>query len=111
MDIENKLRGTTPAHDSPKEKDIVINESRKPPGSARGISDKKNNLKELHVGDTAQIVDFFDHNDTAKKIEAMGLRKGKRITILKKLGRGILVKTGSTRIVITGDVAKNIEVK
>ena len=72
---------------------------------------RKNNLKELHVGDSAQIVDFFDHDETAKKVEAMGLRKGKRITILKKLGRGILIKIGATRIVITTDVAKNIEVK
>jgi len=72
---------------------------------------RKNNLKDLHTGDTAQIVDFFDHDETAKKIEAMGLRKGRRVTILKKLGRGILVKTGATRIVITADVAKNIEVK
>jgi ferrous iron transport protein A len=111
MNFGNKLRGTTPAHGNSGEKNIEINESRKSASSAHGISDKKNNLKELHVGDTAQIVDFFDHNETAKKIEAMGLRKGKRITILKKLGRGILIKAGGTRIVITGDVAKNIEVK
>jgi len=69
------------------------------------------NLKELKVGEAAQIVGFTNHDDAAKKIEAMGLRKGKRITVLRKLGRGILVKTSNSRIVITSDVARNIEVK
>ncbi|HUI28875.1 MAG TPA: FeoA family protein [Candidatus Acidoferrales bacterium] len=69
------------------------------------------NLKELKTGEAAQIVGFSKHDDAIKKIEAMGLRKGKRITVLKKLGRGILVKAGGTRIVITADVAKNIEVE
>jgi len=69
------------------------------------------NLKELKVGEAAQIVGFSNHDDTVKKIEAMGLRKGKRIAVLRKLGRGILIKTNNSRIVITSDVAKNIEVK
>lgn len=71
----------------------------------------RTNLRELQVGETAHIVDFFNPDEIAKKIEAMGLRKGKRITVLQKLGRGILVKTSNSRIVITSDVAKNIEVK
>ena len=69
------------------------------------------NLKELEVGEAAQIVGFANRDDVIKKIEAMGLRKGKRITVLRKLGRGILVKTSNSRIAITSDVANNIEVK
>jgi ferrous iron transport protein A len=69
------------------------------------------NAKELKVGQVAQIVGFLNHDDAIRKIEAMGLRKGKQITVLRKLGRGILVKMSNTRIVITSDVAKNIEVK
>ncbi len=68
-------------------------------------------LKELKVGETAHIVDFIKETDTVRKIEAMGLRRGRKITVLQKLGRGILVKTSNSRIVITSDVAKNIEVK
>lgn len=68
-------------------------------------------LKELKVGDTAHIVDFIQQSDTVRKIEAMGLRRGKKITIVQKLGRGILVKTSNSRIVITSDLAKNIEVR
>jgi ferrous iron transport protein A len=69
------------------------------------------NLRELKVGDAAQIVGFTKHDDAAKKIEAMGIRKGKHITVLRKLGRGILIKMSNSRIVITSDVAGNIEVK
>jgi len=69
------------------------------------------NLKELKVGEAAQIIGFANHDDAIKKIEAMGLRKGKHITILRRLGRGILIKMNNSRIVITSDVAKNIEVK
>ena len=68
-------------------------------------------LKDLRVGDVAHIVDFIQQNETVQKIEAMGLRRGKKITVMQKLGRGILIKASNSRIVITSDVAKNIEVK
>jgi len=84
---------------------------KKPSEKSKIPPSEKNNVKDLRVGETAQIVGFLNHDETTKKVEAMGLRKGRRITILKKLGRGILIKIGSTRIVITADVAKNIEVK
>jgi ferrous iron transport protein A len=72
---------------------------------------RRNTLRELRTGDTAQVVGFTFRDQAIQKIEAMGVRKGKRLTVLKKLGRGMLIKVGSTRIVITMDVAKNIEVK
>ncbi|MCL4540358.1 MAG: ferrous iron transport protein A [Bacteroidetes bacterium] len=72
---------------------------------------QKKTLKDLSIGEAAHIVDFFKENDAVKKIEAMGLRRGKRITIIQKLGRGIVVKISNSRIVITSDVAKNIEVE
>ena len=80
-------------------------------GDQAGASKPRTNLKELGVGDAARIVGFLSRDEAIKKIEAMGLRVGKRITVLKKLGRGILVKTSNSRIVITSDVAKNIEVE
>ena len=75
------------------------------------LSDGKKTLKDLKIGDTAQIVAFLKQNETVQKIEAMGLRPGKKIKIMQKLGRGILIRTSNSRIVITSDVAKNIEVK
>lgn len=80
-------------------------------GTAPKASGSRTSLKDLKVGETAQIVDFFNHSDVVKKIEAMGLRKGRKITVLRKLGRGIVIKASNSRIVITSDVAKNIEVK
>ncbi len=74
-------------------------------------ADHRTTIKDLKVGEVAHIVDFSDENDTVKKIQAMGLRRGKKITIMQKLGRGIVVKTSNSRIVITSDVAKIIEVK
>ncbi len=82
-----------------------------PDGTASRSAAHIKNLKDLLVGDSAQIVDFLKENDAVRKIEAMGLRRGKKITIMQKMGRGIVVKTSNSRIVITSDVAKNIEVK
>jgi ferrous iron transport protein A len=73
--------------------------------------DHRKTLKDLKVGEIAHIVDFLEDNEAVKKIEAMGLRRGKKITIMQKLGRGIVVKTSNSRIVITSDVARNVEVK
>lgn len=86
------------------EKGVATKETGKP-------SDGKKTLKEMKVGETAQIVGFIKLSETVQKVEAMGLRPGKKITIMQKLGRGILVKTSNSRIVITSDVAKNIEVR
>lgn len=80
-------------------------------GTGETSRDHLKTLKELKVGESARIVSFIKQSETVQKIEAMGLRPGKRIRILQKLGRGILVKTSNSRIVITSDVAKNIEVK
>ncbi|HEY9165674.1 MAG TPA: ferrous iron transport protein A [Candidatus Kryptonia bacterium] len=80
-------------------------------GDSRDRRKLARNLQELQVGDDAHIVAFTVQDDTAKKVEAMGLRVGKKITVLRKLGRGILIRTSHSRIVITSDVAKNIEVK
>ncbi len=74
-------------------------------------TDQRKTIKDLKVGDTAQIVDFIIENEPVRKIQAMGLRRGKKVTIMQKLGRGIVVKTSNSRIVITVDVARNVEVK
>ncbi len=79
--------------------------------ASKGSAIGRRTLKDLSVGETARITDFLKENDAIKKIEAMGLRRGKKITIMQKLGRGIVVKSSNSRIVITSDVAKHIEVK
>ncbi len=71
----------------------------------------KRTIRDLKVGEVAHIIEFLDENEALKKIEAMGLRRGRKITIMQKLGRGIVVKTSNSRIVLTTDVARDIEVK
>jgi ferrous iron transport protein A len=68
-------------------------------------------LNDLKVAQTACIINFYNENDAIKKVEAMGLRCGENVVILQKLGRGIIVKTNNSRIVITTDVAENVRVK
>jgi|GEM_PF-4505233 ferrous iron transport protein A len=74
-------------------------------------SDSVKTLNDLQVGEVAQITGFSNHNEILLKIEAMGLRPGRKIKVLQRLGRGILVSTSMSRIVITSDVARSIEVK
>lgn len=68
-------------------------------------------LNDLGIGEVAQITGFSNHNEIFLKIEAMGLRPGRKIKVLQRLGRGILVSTNTSRIVVTSDVARSIEVK
>jgi len=69
------------------------------------------NLAELKVGNEGQIIEFIYNDEVIKKIEAMGLREGKRIMVMRKLGRVILIKTGNSRIIITSDIAAKIKIK
>ncbi|MGC8852965.1 MAG: FeoA domain-containing protein [Hydrogenobacter sp.] len=41
----------------------------------------------------------------------MGLRRGRSVEVLQKLGRTILLKLNNSRIVISKDVARNIYVE
>lgn len=68
-------------------------------------------LNDLDIAEMACITHFYNEDDTVKKIEAMGLRCGEEVSVIHKLGRGIIVKTNNSRIVITKDVAKFVEVK
>lgn len=68
-------------------------------------------LNDLKVGDAGYIVDFFNESEAIKKMEAMGLRRGRNVSVLQKQGRGIILKVNNSRIVITSDVAGDIEIK
>ncbi|HKJ30765.1 MAG TPA: FeoA family protein [Balneolales bacterium] len=68
-------------------------------------------LNDLKVSEMACITNFNIENIAVKKIEAMGLRCGEKISVLHRQGRGIIVRTNNSRIVISTDVAKIIEVK
>ncbi|SNZ14473.1 FeoA family protein [Hydrogenobacter hydrogenophilus] len=69
------------------------------------------NLEDAKVGTKVMIRDLTGKDEVVRRVEAMGLRRGKSIEVLQKLGRTILVKLNNSRIVISKDIARNISVE
>lgn len=69
------------------------------------------NLEEVKPGTQVMIQDLVGRQDVMRRIEAMGLRRGKRVEVLQSLGRTILLKLNNSRLVISKDIARNISVK
>jgi ferrous iron transport protein A len=69
------------------------------------------NLEDVKVGTKVMIRDLAGKDEVIRRVEAMGLRRGKSVEVLQKLGRTILVKLNNSRIVISKDIAKNISVE
>lgn len=69
------------------------------------------NLEEVQVGEKVFIHDLIGNKEIIRKVEAMGLRKGKKVEVLQKIGRNMLLKLNNSRLVISKDVAKDILVK
>ncbi len=68
-------------------------------------------LIDAKCGDKIEVKEILGNDAILKKIEAMGLRKGDAFEVILRWGRNILLKNGNTRLVISSDIAKNIEVK
>ncbi len=68
-------------------------------------------LSDARCGDILKILRFRKNEKILDKIEGMGLREGSEIEVIQKLGRNYLIKCGLNRIVISEDLAKEIEVE
>ena len=68
-------------------------------------------LIDTRCGDKIKIKEILGKEAILKKIEAMGLRKDDVFEVIKKWGRNLLVTNGNNRLVISSDIAKNIEVE
>jgi ferrous iron transport protein A len=68
-------------------------------------------LLDAKCGDKIEIKNILGKEAILKKIEAMGLRKGDTFEVIQKCGRNLLLRNGNNRIVISSDIAKNIEVE
>jgi len=68
-------------------------------------------LIDAKCGDKVKIKEFLENEAVLKKIEAMGLRKGDIFEVVKKWGRNYLLINGNNRIIVSYEVAKNIEVE
>ncbi|RMH79409.1 MAG: ferrous iron transport protein A [Acidobacteria bacterium] len=69
------------------------------------------NLEEVSPGQEVVITELRGKEDILKKVEAMGLRRGKRVHLLQKVGRNLLLKLDNSRVVISRDLARAIEVQ
>ncbi|MCS7278199.1 MAG: ferrous iron transport protein A [Aquificaceae bacterium] len=69
------------------------------------------NLEEVKPGQEVTILELVGKEDILKKVEAMGLRRGRRVSLLQKVGRNLLLKVDNSRVVISKDLARNIEVQ
>ncbi|MFN3813214.1 MAG: ferrous iron transport protein A [Aquificaceae bacterium] len=69
------------------------------------------NLEEVQVGAKVLIHELVGNKEIIRKVEAMGLRKGKRVEVLQKVGRNMLLKLNNSKLIISKDVARDILVK
>ncbi|QWK20259.1 MAG: ferrous iron transport protein A [Hydrogenobacter thermophilus] len=69
------------------------------------------NLEEVKVGTQVMIQDLIGKEEVLRRVEAMGLRRGRKVEVLQKVGRVILLKLNNSRLAISRDIAKNISVK
>ncbi|SHK42963.1 FeoA family protein [Thermocrinis minervae] len=69
------------------------------------------NLEEVLPGKEVVIEGFVGTKDLLNKVQAMGLRKGKKVKVLRKLGRNILLGLNNSRLVLSKDIARYIIVQ
>jgi len=69
------------------------------------------NLEEVKPGQEVVILSLNGKEEVLEKVKAMGLRRGRRVSLLQKVGRNLLLKVDNSRIVISRDLAKAIQVQ
>ncbi|ADC88863.1 FeoA family protein [Thermocrinis albus DSM 14484] len=67
-------------------------------------------LEDIPVGAIVRVEGFDGEDAVIRKLEAMGLRKGKEVRILQRVGRVILLRLGNSRLVLSRDVASKVRV-
>lgn len=68
-------------------------------------------LEEVKPGQEVVVLELRGSQEVLEKVKAMGLRKGRKVHLLQKAGRNLLLKIDNSRIVISKDLARNIEVQ
>jgi len=68
-------------------------------------------LEKVEVGKKVKVLDIEGKEDSIKKLQAMGIRKGKVLEVVQKLGRSIVVKVDHSKVAISKSLAKKIKVQ
>jgi ferrous iron transport protein A len=66
-------------------------------------------LEKVEVGKKVKVLDIEGKEDSLKKLQAMGIRKGKVLEVVQKLGRSIVVKVDYSKIAISKSLAQKIK--
>ncbi|HIQ24927.1 MAG TPA: ferrous iron transport protein A [Persephonella sp.] len=73
---------------------------------------EKMRLAEVRQNKVVKIDKLLNKNNVfVKRIEAMGLKKGERVKVEKKLGRNLILSLEGRKLAIDEKLAKEIEVK
>jgi ferrous iron transport protein A len=68
-------------------------------------------LEKVEVGKKVKVLDIEGKEDSLRKLQAMGIRKGKVLEVVQKLGRSIVVKVDHSKIAISESLAQKIKVQ
>jgi ferrous iron transport protein A len=68
-------------------------------------------LEKVEVGKKVKVLDIEGKEDSLRKLQAMGIRKGKVLEVVQKLGRSMVVKVDHSKIAISKSLAKKIKVQ
>jgi ferrous iron transport protein A len=68
-------------------------------------------LEKVEVGKRVKVLDIEGKEDSLRKLQAMGIRKGKVLEVVQKLGRSIVVKVDHSKIAISKSLAQKIKVQ
>jgi len=68
-------------------------------------------LEKVEVGKKVKVLDIEGKEDSLRKLQAMGIRKGKVLEVVQKLGRSIVVKVDYSKIAISKGLAQKIKVQ
>ncbi|WP_029552247.1 FeoA family protein [Thermocrinis jamiesonii] len=68
-------------------------------------------LEKVEVGKKVKVLELEGNDESIKKLEAMGIREGKVLEVVQKLGRSIVVKLDHSKVAISKSLAKRIKVQ
>jgi len=68
-------------------------------------------LEKVEVGKKVKVLKLEGNDESIKKLEAMGIREGKVLEVVQKLGRSIVVKLDHSKVAISKSLAKRIKVQ
>ena len=68
-------------------------------------------LEKVEVGKKVKVLKLEGNDESIKKLEAMGIREGKVLEVVQKLGRSIVVKLDHSKVAISKSLAKRVKVQ